>query len=52
MNSNIVFPIIVLNNLNFKIKKIINLGSMQEFFNSNSYKPKIFMASKKHTNNF
>ena len=32
----------------FKIKKIINLGSMQEFFNSNSYKPKnLYAASKK-----
>lgn len=48
MNSNIIFPIIILNNLNFKIKKIINLGSMQEFFNSNSYKPKnLYAASKK-----
>jgi len=47
-NSNILFPTIILNNLNVKIKKIINLGSMQEFFNSNTYKPKnLYAASKK-----
>jgi len=47
VNSNILFPVIVLNNLDFKIKKIINLGSMQEFFNSNKYNPKNLYASSK-----
>ena len=47
VNSNILFPVIVLNNLNYQIKKIINFGSMQEFFNSKKFNPKNLYASSK-----
>ena len=43
VNSNIIFPTIILESIYLKVKKIINLGTMMQHMNGKDYLPKIFM---------
>ena len=47
INSNIVFPTIILESIYLKVKKIINIGSMMQHINGGDYLPKNFYASTK-----
>ena len=47
INSNIIFPTIILENIYLKVKKIINLGSMMQHMYGKDYLPKNFYASTK-----
>lgn len=47
VNSNIIFPSVILNNISEKIKVVINIGSMQEYCNDNKYSPKNLYAATK-----
>lgn len=47
IDSNILFPTIILNQIYKKIEKIINFGSMMQHLDGLSYKPKNFYAATK-----
>lgn len=47
INSNIIFPVTILDIIHSKVKKIINLGTMMQHTNGKDYIPKNFYASTK-----
>lgn len=47
INSNILFPSIILDLIFSKVKKVINFGSMMQHLDGNNYKPKNFYSSTK-----
>ena len=47
INSNIVFPTIVLDLIHMKVKKIINFGTMMQHEDGKNYTPKNFYSSTK-----
>jgi nucleoside-diphosphate-sugar epimerase len=47
INSNILFPSIILDLIFLKVKKVINFGSMMQHLDGNNYKPKNFYSSTK-----
>lgn len=47
INSNILFPTIILDSIYPKVKKIINVGTMMQHMNGKDYIPKNFYASTK-----
>ena len=47
IDSNVIFPSIILNLINDKTKKIINFGTMMQHSLNNDYSPKNFYASTK-----
>ena len=47
INSNILFPSVILDLIFSKVKKVINFGSMMQHLDGNNYKPKNFYSSTK-----